>query len=909
MLKTKKYVSILLSVLIIMSLISISSYSPRAVSDEIKEKINNIVGVWNGTYEGNSGDEIIIRNFKTEFLSCTEEGQLEGIVTIDKGENGSYVFSGTYDFDTSEVYFEGYKWLDNPSDFDYSAFNGTLTGKTIVNRSDSSFFSLTKTSEGKDYTISSFDDIKRNWIGEYDGFSDSFVVRRNYEIHISKIESDGTIYGKAIFSPSEKANAEYGANGSYSFKGKIEKSTGKISLKGEEWIDYPLGAGEFEFIRLDGYINDEAITGWSEEGIWEMEPINYSTSEVFSGFERGKDNNSFVHHDDANKYKKAGFKGQTDYTLNEPYYSKLNTLCKDGEWSFIKQRMHDEWEGSCYGIALSMGLLYEKYINACDLGAKSFNTNYYNLGKPCENSTFRSMITYYQLSQYIKSVGNDAVITSTANSPLFRGIRNWIGKDESLSVFLKNLVKNIQNNHVAAFSFNTKSEGHSILVVGCKHIDSDNKYLVTMYDENSVGDDNPKGSFSYMTIDDDYSGFALTNHKGEVELTEKNYVYMDLVSWDKLGSLIPQNRNRYSDTKKLIVPLNNKYVLENDYGETLEYGENGFEGDMPIYSFDSICEDNEGDDANALIEVGNSEFFNIEFKSKENEIRIIDDDEYLSLSGKNIDSAKLDFNEGISIKGEDYDFNAHTSNLSKKEESDMVSFSGHADKDINITNYSDFYNIESDGKINNIKTAGYYNNIYETYTYNSASNNSLTMNSKAKIKELKEVKHTVKKDNGEETASTKKTTPVPKLKKTSVKLKAGKTSKITVNNKGKNKVTYKSTNKKVATVKNGKVTALKKGKANIMVTVGKTKLTYKVNVISSPKLNKKSVSVKKGKTITVKITGKASGVNNKYTNTKYAKIKSKKSATKLKIKGIKKGKTTLKIKVNGVTLKLKVKVK
>lgn len=153
------------------------------------------------------------------------------------------------------------------------------------------------------------------------------------------------------------------------------------------------------------------------------------------------------------------------------------------------------------------------------------------------------------------------------------------------------------------------------------------------------------------------------------------------------------------------------------------------------------------------------------------------------------------------------------------------------------------------------------------------------------------------------------TTPAPKLKKSSVSLKAGQTSTITVQNKGNNKVTYKSLNSKVATVKNGKVTALKKGKSNITVTVGKTKLTYKVSVTTSPKLSKKSVSVKKGKTVTVKITGKASGVNNKYTNTKYAKIKSKRSATKLKIKGLKKGKTTLKIKVNGVVLKLKVTVK
>ena len=67
--------------------------------------------------------------------------------------------------------------------------------------------------------------------------------------------------------------------------------------------------------------------------------------------------------------------------------------------------------------------------------------------------------------------------------------------------------------------------------------------------------------------------------------------------------------------------------------------------------------------------------------------------------------------------------------------------------------------------------------------------------------------------------------------------------------------------------------------------------------------------MKKGATKSVKIVGKAKVVNNKYTNTKIARVISKKSATNLKIKGLKNGNTTLKIRVNGVILKLKVKVK
>ena len=148
------------------------------------------------------------------------------------------------------------------------------------------------------------------------------------------------------------------------------------------------------------------------------------------------------------------------------------------------------------------------------------------------------------------------------------------------------------------------------------------------------------------------------------------------------------------------------------------------------------------------------------------------------------------------------------------------------------------------------------------------------------------------------------------LKKSSgsVYVKGTTNIKATVKN-GKGTTTYKSSNSKVAKVsKTGKVTGLKKGTAKITVANNGVKKTFKITV-KNPKLSKKTVSVKKGKTTKVKIIGKIKGVNNKYINTRLAKVTSKKSASTLTIKGLKKGNTTLKIKVSGVTLKLKVKVK
>ena len=152
-----------------------------------------------------------------------------------------------------------------------------------------------------------------------------------------------------------------------------------------------------------------------------------------------------------------------------------------------------------------------------------------------------------------------------------------------------------------------------------------------------------------------------------------------------------------------------------------------------------------------------------------------------------------------------------------------------------------------------------------------------------------------------------------KLSATNVSLKSGATKTIKVLN-GKVK-SYKVTNNKVAKVNSkGVVTALNKGKTTVIVTLKDgNKLNCKVNVTTAPKLSKSTVNVKVGKTVKVKALGKAKNialkwtVSNKNVNTSIAKMI---SASVLNIKGVKKGTTTIKVKVNNVkTLTLKVNVK
>ncbi|MBR1731512.1 MAG: S8 family serine peptidase, partial [Ruminococcus sp.] len=143
------------------------------------------------------------------------------------------------------------------------------------------------------------------------------------------------------------------------------------------------------------------------------------------------------------------------------------------------------------------------------------------------------------------------------------------------------------------------------------------------------------------------------------------------------------------------------------------------------------------------------------------------------------------------------------------------------------------------------------------------------------------------------------------LKKSSASLyvKGTYSIKATVRN-SKGKTTYTSSNSKVAKVSSsGKITALKKGTAKITVKNNGVKKTFTVTV-KNPKLNATSKTLKKGKTFTIKITGKIGAAKFTSSNKKVATVS---SSGKVTAKS--KGKAVITVTANGVKLKLNITVK
>lgn len=141
------------------------------------------------------------------------------------------------------------------------------------------------------------------------------------------------------------------------------------------------------------------------------------------------------------------------------------------------------------------------------------------------------------------------------------------------------------------------------------------------------------------------------------------------------------------------------------------------------------------------------------------------------------------------------------------------------------------------------------------------------------------------------------------LSQTKLSMKPGekKTLSATVSPASNQAVSWTTSNKNVATVKNGTVTAKKPGTATITATVGNAKATCTVTVkkvkAKSVKLNKKKITIKRGKSVKLNATMKPKNA----TDTLSWKTSNKKVATvkKGKVTGKSVGKAKITVKTSG----------
>lgn len=366
-------------------------------------------------------------------------------------------------------------------------------------------------------------------------------------------------------------------------------------------------------------------------------------------FTLGKNNNSYYHSDE--NISKSGFKGIKDYSLDKSYYDKLIKGRSNSEIKYLQKNMKNSWSGSCFGIASTMGLLYNKNINSKDISS-SANKNYYQLPLPYKDKKFLNNIQYYYMIQnigYSKSKSL-AVTSSYCMGWVLRGLNyfnNWI-KDDSEEDCLKTIVEKVKNTSsdykTYMFTFSTK-EGysHAVLITDIEYSKDNKEYTLTIFDENSVTPKYPNGMYGTLKIADNYKSF-IYDCDG-VKFDNENYTNIQLFDLDEVKKAANKpelyavnDHNRSNSTIRMA--LNKDMKITNESGKYIQIKDGKIDTNTEINSLYSYTIGNQG---MISIDIEGSNFKVSDLDKKCN-VSISNDKTFMSLEGNNIKSANLSLN-------------------------------------------------------------------------------------------------------------------------------------------------------------------------------------------------------------------------------------------------------------------------
>lgn len=558
------------------------------------------------------------------------------------------------------------------------------------------------------------------WTGEYDGTHNDVVVLRNLEIQleaasIGTANGDTELEGIAIFSPSDKELEGYGANGSYLISGTIDFDTDEIRLQGYKWIDTPAGFenDNWYFVTLMGTVDFDSMTisGASNEGIWEMATYESDQYEFDSGFALGVDNNSYAHYTGPADAGNVGFADVPHtYDVSSESFEILKTYFDKRSISTLKERESGAlgWNGVCYGVAASMGLVHEGRLALSDMTSSDAAT-YFDLPLPSDDADLLNALNFYQLSQNAEHGGRGSAAISTAfPGSFFEKLSNLVtGKglfeSDSLSTFLQTLVENPTHAGIRIMGYVLGESGHTVLITGCTYDAEEGLYRIKIYDENTVepaGYQEDEGAFSQMVVKDDFSEFWLLDEEGENIAHNNNFKLLSLVDLNQLPSYTQPYGAKaraasFAETTDAVdqsgsvtidVSLSRPFAITSVEGTKLVYDGNVLSGDMEVRGADFSLDDS---DSRLLLKVAPSASFTVEQAGSGIDASFTDPSgSHYYLKSDNAASAKVDFGTGMTISGENYDFTAFasTSKVVDANESGLLSVSGSASGDVTLSN-------------------------------------------------------------------------------------------------------------------------------------------------------------------------------------------------------------------------------
>ncbi len=610
----------------------------------------------------------------------------------------------------------------------------------------------------------SYNEVPRMYFGEYDGYYSSWfvqkVVPREIMIQISSIDENGNMKGKAIIAPSDRGDAQYAANGSYNFGATLDKSTGAFVFQGKEWIDKPVGPSgaysNFSFVTLTGTYDPQTkdIKGTTDNGKFEISPVDPSQYHGSTKFDPAKNGNNFRH----NNGQGGGFNNAKNYELDKAYYNALTKGLSKSEKSEMAKHKKEKWEGACYGVSATMGLLFENKVAASDLQDADQNAaQYHDLVTPYDpnsvlkkntNIRFRNSINYMFLSQFLEKGGqNDASLSMVHSDKAFGGLTNLANNEDSLSVFLFQVVKNVSKGHIYQFCYSYgydkngtyKSGGHAVLFTGCEYDSSAKQYKVQIFDMNTVGSDGGTGTFTYMYIPEDFSTFTYMIHSNSKNLADcfKTLRIQDQSKMKALSttaSVQEEVNDRIASTDTTItVPAGKAFTLKNSSGATLISDGESFSGTMTVNDIEMVVNEN---NSKYIFYVPSSSSFVLTDAEEGADVTVTTPSALVSIEGKGIKEAELKPSTGVTFKGDNAEFESFvtTSNTVSGDSYGMVSVSGKSKGAVSITKNSKKVKASAPGGMTDVTAASYVDGMENSKDY-TGTIKSLTFDTEYVLKD------------------------------------------------------------------------------------------------------------------------------------------------------------------------------
>ena len=410
----------------------------------------------------------------------------------------------------------------------------------------------------------------------------------------------------------------------------------------------------------------------------------------------GRDSNSFGHTSDLFGIgKKLEGRIGTSYTTSLYNYSKLCDGLKGSQQIELLDRMNGEWEGSCEGLAISMGMSFLKKIdiNGFEGSNGSSPTCYSDLKAPYANLNFRDLINYYQLLQTVDKHNNPKgwLFNLTDGMHFLDGRWTLSTYIEGTTNFWQGFAKYVKEADAKAtpllfsmsFTVNHVPEGHTLLTCGYK--ETNRYYIIKLYDCNQYGQDDYDylylfidklnyDEFKFSTTDDTITEYTLFNDWNYFEFFGEN-------DWEELDSSIQyvkrssgatSKNNTNSDSNNAFlyftISAGKEFRLENGSGQYLQFKNERLSNTLDIYEFEAL-----NDGSEYRFKVLNSEDLILTEFEDETKFCFRTDYNYASVSTQNADEIRVQNNSTITIAGDVF---SYTLRMSTNSDNSMVELSG-----------------------------------------------------------------------------------------------------------------------------------------------------------------------------------------------------------------------------------------